>query len=150
MFPFDDVIMLTFHCVMLRFVNGRFDPYSTALRHEGNCKIVSVSAKLPWRMWQETNLTNPTVQQYHLPQWTTLWQKCAHVLIFVQSGAFGNICLMLCGICQMALLHYITSWELMTIRQNKAKSNWPVGQIYLLTAYLSLFFLQNTRYRILV
>ena len=62
-------------------------------------------------------------------------------------GGFGDICLIHCGICQRALLHQITLWELMTTRQNKAESNWPEGKYICLQRIFPCFSFK-TRYLI--
>ena len=52
-----------------------------------------------------TCYTNPTMHSTIIPQYTILWQKCAHVCTFLsQNGALWDICLMHCGICKVGLL----------------------------------------------
>ena len=65
---------------------------------------------------ESTCCTNPTMHQSHIPQFTTLSQKCAHVCTFLlQNGALWYICMIHCGICEMGLL-YSPMWRLIPIK----------------------------------
>ena len=47
---------------------------------------------------------NPTMHQSYTPRYTILWQKCAHMCIFLlRNGALWNICKMHCGIIDLGL-----------------------------------------------
>ena len=46
----------------------------------------------------------------HIPQYSILWQKCAHVCTFLlQNDALWDIYLMHCGICEMGPLRCVTA-----------------------------------------
>ena len=76
--------------------------------HVGNCPITVQGTDLlnDDQLLAKIRHTNHTMPQSHIPQCTTLLQKCAHVCTFLlQSGALWDISLMHSGFCYNARPH---------------------------------------------
>ena len=88
-----------------------------------------------------------TIHLPHISQYTTFWQKCAHVCIFLlQNGALWDICLMLSWVCKMGLLKFtlkegpclsntVIAMSISAEAENKSSSKCGGGVVYLSPFY---------------